>query len=129
MDLLIVFVIASVIGAVMVAWVIIWTTNRVSASAITRHFKASEFILETGKPPPDWQTTTVWKRLRGKAIRSTSDQAVLARLDELIRFFEHCSFYEDEFAREEHLSQLEGIRQAWQSGGVVKSRLDTEKTM
>ncbi len=118
MDLLIVFVIASVIGAVMIAWVIIWTANRASASAITRHFKASEYILETGKPPPDWLAAPIWRRLRVKASASDREGAVLARLDELIRFFEHCSFYEDEFAREQHLSQLEGIRRAWQSGIV-----------
>ncbi|MDE2776716.1 MAG: hypothetical protein OXI77_12305 [Chloroflexota bacterium] len=118
MDLLIVFVIASVIGAVMIAWVIIWTANRASASAITRHFKASEYILETGKPPPDWLAAPIWRRLRAKADTSNSEISLLARLDELIRFFEHCSFYEDEFAREQHLSQLEGIRRAWQSGEV-----------
>ena len=116
MDLLIVFAIASVIGAVMIAWVIIWTANRASASAITRHFKASEYILETGKPPPDWLATPIWRRLRAKAFGSTGQIAVLTRLDELIRFFEHCSFYEDEFAREAHLSQLERVRQTWQAG-------------
>lgn len=118
MDLLAVFVVASVIGAGMVAWVIIWTANRATASAITRHFKASEHILETGKPPPDWLATPIWRRLRGKAFRSTSEAAVLARLDELIRFFEGCSFYEDDFAREQHLSQLERVRQTWLSGKV-----------
>ena len=118
MDLLLVFIIASVIGAVMIAWVIIWTANRASASAITRHFKASEYILETGKPPPDWLSAPIWRRLQGKAFRSTGEVALLARLDELIRFFEHCSFYEDDFARDEHLSQLERVRQAWQSGKI-----------
>ena len=33
----------------------------------------------------------------------------------MIRFFEQCSFYEDEIARAEHLSQLESVRGAWQS--------------
>ena len=118
MDLLAAFIVASLIGAGMVAWVIIWTTNRASASAVTVHFKASEYILETGKPPPEWLALPLWKRLLGKASKSAGDGRALARLDELIRFFEHCSFYEDEFVREQHLSQLEGVRRAWQSGKV-----------
>ena len=118
MDLLILFIVASVIGAGMVAWVIIWTTNRASASAITRHFKASEYILETGKPPPEWLVLPIWKRLLSPRPESASDGSAVARLDELIRFFEHCSFYEDEFAREQHLSQLEGVRRAWQADEV-----------
>ena len=118
MDLLAVFIVASLIGAGMVAWVIIWTTNRASASAITRHFKASEYILETSKPPPEWLAAPFWKRLLGKSSKSASEGSALARLDELIRFFEHCSFYEDEFAREQHLSQLERVRRAWQSDKV-----------
>lgn len=118
MDLLAAFFVASIIGAATVAWVIYWTTNRASASAITQYFKASEHILETGKPPPDWLVAPVWKRLLGKPSGAESETRALYRLEELIRFFEHCSFYEDEFAREEHLAQLESLRQAWKSGKV-----------
>lgn len=116
MDLLAAFIVASVIGAGLVAWVIIWATNRASASAITRYFKASEYILETGAPPPNWLAAPVWKRLLGKASNSAGLGDALARLDELIRFFEQCGFYEDEFAREQHLAQLERVRRAWQTG-------------
>lgn len=118
MDLLAAFIVASVIGAGMVAWVVIWTTNRASASAITQYFKASEHILETGHPPPDWLVAPVWKRLMGKPSGTAIETRALDRLEELIRFFEHCSFYEDEFAREAHLAQLEVVRQAWKSGKV-----------
>ncbi len=118
MDLLALFIVASLIGGGMVAWVAIWTTNRASNAAITRHFKASEYILETGKPPPEWLKAPAWKRLLAFPLSSTGDQLALARLDELIRFFKHCSFYEDEFARDEHLSQLKGVRKAWLSGEI-----------
>lgn len=116
MDLLAFFIVASLIGGGLVAWVAIWTTKRASNAAITRHFKASEYILETGEPPPEWQRAPVWKRLLGILAFSAREETALARLDELIQFFEHCSFYEDDFAREQHLSQLEAVRQAWQSG-------------
>ena len=119
MDLLAAFIVASVIGAGMVAWVIIWTTNRATASAITRHFKASEYILETGKPPPNWLKASLWKRLLGKSSTSAGDGRVLVRLDALIRYFEHCSFYEDEYAREQHLSQLERVKKNWLAGKIT----------
>ena len=116
MSLLALFMVASLLGAALLAWVIIWTTSRASHSAITRHFKASEYILETGEPPPDWLAGPRWKRLLGRLPFSDADDSTSARLDELIQFFEHCSFYEDEFARKEHLSQLERVRRAWRSG-------------
>ena len=118
MDLLALFIVASLIGGGMVAWVAIWTTNRASNAAITRHFKASEYILETKKPPPEWLKAPAWKRLLALSPFSAGDEPVIARLDELIRFFEHCSFYEDEFAREQHLSQLARVKKAWQSGKI-----------
>lgn len=117
MDLLAFFIVATVIGAGLVAWVVVWTTSRASESAITRYFKASEYILDTGDPPPEWYAVPIWKRLLGAAPATASQERILIRLDELIRFFEDCSFYEDEFAREQHLTQLEGIRQAWRQSG------------
>lgn len=116
MDLLALFIAASILGAGLVAWVVVWTTNRASESAITRHFKASERILETGAPPPEWLRPPLWKRLVGAAPTSASQANALARLDELIHFFEHCNFYEDDFAREQHLRQLESLREAWRRG-------------
>ena len=119
MSFIAVFLVASIIGAAMVAWVIVWATNRAASSAVTRHFKASEYILETGNPPPEWLAAPVWKRLLGNPFASARSLGALARLDEMIRFFEQCSFYEDEFAREQHLAQLEAIRRKWQT---VKDR-------
>ena len=119
MDLLALFVIASVVGAGLVVWVIVWTTSRASESAITRYFKASEYILETGNPPPEWRAVPVWKRLLGAGPARASEERILIHLDDLIRFFERCSFYEDEFAREQHLTQLKDIRQAWRAGDLT----------
>lgn len=112
MDLLLFFVLASLAGAGSVALVIVWTTQRAAASAITRYFQASEIILATGNPPPDWlKPRRRWLRI-GKASPSQSE--LLKRLDELTRFFEQCRFYEDDFSRDEMLAQLAAIRQAWQ---------------
>ena len=116
MDLLLLFIGASLIGAVMVVWVITWTTNRAAGSAITRYFKASEHILETGQPPPQWLKGPARERLFRRKSKLAVDDRQLKKLDELIRFFEHCSFYEDDFAREQHLAQLESVREAWRAG-------------
>ena len=98
MELLAFFVLASALGAGCVAFVIYWTSNRAAAAAITRHFKASEHILDTGEPPTNWRN----KR-----------KDPLTNLDELILFFEGCNFFEDEFAREQLLAQLAKVREDW----------------
>lgn len=113
MDLLAVFLLASLIGAFMLVRVIMWTTNRAAGTAVTQYFKASEHILETGEPPPEWLAPPLRRRIfRAASARATHDE-VMERLNDLFRFFEHCSFFEDEWAREQLLSQLTIIRERW----------------
>ena len=113
MDFLLAFVIASLIGAGAVAAVILWASNHSAATAITRHFKASEYILEHHQPPPEWLQPAWHRRLIGKSQPPTK-AALLARLDALIRFFENSGFYENEWTREQLLSQLAAEREHWQ---------------
>ena len=115
MDLLLFFIIAALGGAALVAIVILRSTDRASHNAITRYFKASEFILEHHRPPPEWIMTAPGGWLRARSIRPVGKSDVMARLDELIDFFENCSFFEDEFAREELLLQLRAEREDWQN--------------
>ncbi len=116
MDLLAVFVLASLLGAFMIARVILWTTNRAAHTAVTRYFKASEHILETGAPPPEWLAPRLRRRIFSAAPAEATHDELLERLDDLFRFFEHCSFFEDDWAREQMLSQLTAIRQRWTKG-------------
>ncbi len=113
MDLLAVFILAAVIAAAMIAVVITWASNRASSAAITSYFKAGEYIIETGQAPPGWHAQPKWKRLFGKSPNQVNTADCLKRLDDLIRFFQHCSFFQDERAREELLSQLGRVREAW----------------
>lgn len=115
MDFLLFFVLASLAGAALVAGVIVWTTNRAAHSAITRYFKASEFILERHRPPPEWAMPAPGGWLRARSVRSLGKNDTMARLDDLIEFFETCSFFEDEFAREQLLLQLREEREDWRS--------------
>lgn len=114
MDMLIAFSLAALAGAATVAGIILWSTQRATASAITNYFKASEYILETGEPPPDWLAKTRRRRLFRPARSNSTQTQLLARFDDLLRFFENCRFFEDEFAREQMLTQLQTIRENWQ---------------
>ena len=114
MDYLLFFVLASLAGAALVAFVIVWSTNRASHGAITSYFKASEFILEHHRPPPEWIRTTPGGWLKARLIRPVNKRDAMTRLDELIDFFEKCSFFEDESAREQLLIKLREEREDWQ---------------
>ncbi len=39
---------------------------------------------------------------------------MMARLDELIQFFEHSAFFEDEWTRQQLLAQLDEERRNWE---------------
>ena len=113
MDFLLFFVVASLGGAALVAFVIVRSTDRASHKAITSYFKASEFILEHHRPPPEWITTAPGGWLRARSIRPVGKNDVMARLDDLIDFFENSTFFEDEFAREQLLLKLRQEREDW----------------
>ena len=112
MDLLFLFVLASILGALTVARVILWSTQRATSSAITSYFKASEYILETGEPPPEWLVKP--RRLFRSSNAKVAHSEIMARFDDLVRFFEHSSFFADEWTREQMLAQLASIREGWQ---------------
>ncbi len=119
MDLLAAFVLASLLGAFMLVRVILWTTNRAAETAITRYFRASEHILETSAPPPEWLAPPLRRRIFSAGPAEVTNDELLARLDDLYRFFEHCSFFEDDWAREQMLSQLTAIRERWTTSGFA----------
>ncbi len=115
MDLLALVVLASVVGTLFVARVILWSSNRAAEGAVTRYFKASEHILNTGEPPPEWRIAPWRRRLTGGATATARDDEILARLDDLVKFFKTCRFFEDEWTREQLLAQLGEARAAWQA--------------
>ncbi len=115
MDFLLFFILASLGGAALVASVIVRSTDRAAHKAITSYFKASEFILEHHRPPPEWIITAPRGWLRARSLRPVGKSDVMARLDDLIEFFENCSFFEDEFAREQLLLKLRQEREDWGS--------------
>ena len=111
MDLLLAFILASMIAAAVIARVMVWSTHQASSVAITRYFKSAEYILQHHQPPPAWHAVSWRKRVFGQ---SPSGADMMARLDELIRFFEHSAFFEDEWTRQQLLAQLDEERRNWE---------------
>ena len=105
MAFMIVFFVAGVAGAILLSWVIIWSTNRAARGAITQHFQDSEYILEHGEPPQ------AWRKLRWG--RRAKKRDLLSRLDKLLRFYEKSTFFDGEEARDELLRQLRQTRDDW----------------
>ena len=113
MDFLLAFTLFAIIAAAIIATVIVRSTRYAAAAAITRHFKAAEYILAHHQPPPSWQALPWRKRLFSQPPRQNTPADMLARLDELIQFFEHSPFFEDEWTRQQLLTQLAQERQNW----------------
>ena len=107
MSFILVFFVAAVAGATLLAAVIVWSTNRSIQGAITRHFQDSDYILSHRQPPPDWLKTR-WGRQPKK-------RNLLSRLDKLQRFYQNCTFFDSEDTREELLDQLSQTREKWQA--------------
>lgn len=118
MELLLGFIIASIIGISMIVKLIFWVTDKSAGVAITSYFQAAEYILETHQPPMTWTNTPVplSQRLfnRGKKKSSPDLSYLLRRMDELITFFEHSTFFQDEDARTALLEQLHNERSSWE---------------
>ena len=92
---------------------ILWLTDKTSHAAITSYFKAAEYILEHHQPPPVWSKQKV-SLLRKSSPTNTPKERILKRMDDLILFFEHCQFFQDETAREELLKKLNDERLNWE---------------
>jgi hypothetical protein len=103
---LLVLIVLFVVGIVLVIKFITGFAESLTGKLVTDHFRAAEFILETHQIPAEWAR-------RGRGFRSMSKAVPLTRLDELIRFFETCPFFEDEDARTDLLAQLRAERDVW----------------
>ena len=84
MDLLAVFALASIIGAFMLVRFILWTTNRAAGSAVTQYFKASEHILETGEPPPEWLAPPARRRVFSAARATVTQSEILQTVRRIV---------------------------------------------
>ncbi|MEM7799946.1 MAG: hypothetical protein AAF633_12200 [Chloroflexota bacterium] len=101
-----------VLGFVLICGFMLWLTNRVAQSAITRYFRDAEYILEHHQPPQSWQRA---------GRRGEITDRHLTQLDKLMRYFETSPFVADEETRSLLLDSLGAERSAWQAalGNVV----------
>ena len=115
MDLLCLSLVFVGAGMALVIAVMLGVTQRAGHRAITRNFQAAEFIIAEHRPPPSW--STVWRRLaaaRDGERLSQEKARHLRRLQALIGFFEHSTFFADEDARQALLGQLREEQVRWQ---------------
>jgi hypothetical protein len=116
MELLIGFVIAAIIGTVMLVKLIFWVTDKSAGVAITSYFQAAEYILEHHQPPTTWTSPSlpISQQIFGKNKKKPlQPDQLLERMDDLIAFFEHSTFFQDEDARTALLEQLHDERESW----------------
>ena len=117
MDLLIGFVVGAVIVTMMLIQLIFWVSNKSAGVAITSYFQAAEYILEHHQPPLAWTNPPIplSQRLfrQGKAKSPPDPAYLLQRMDDLIAFFEHSTFFQDEETRAVLLEQLNDERESW----------------
>ena len=107
MDYLLGFLLFAIAGAALVAWVIVWSTNRAAHGAITDYFRDADYILEQHKPPPSWR--------RDRWGKPANERSVMQRMDKLVSFFEGSDFTDEAATRDELLRQLRDERQRWRA--------------
>lgn len=117
MEFLIGFIIVMILIMFLFGKLILMLTDKSAGVAITSYFKAAEYILEYHQPPKSWTNppTTLRQRLfQGDTKKSSTDNSdLLHRMDDLIAFFEHSTFFQDEEARTALLEQLNDERHSW----------------
>lgn len=124
MDMLFVFIIVATVSMLALAKMIVWLVNKSASSSITRYFQAAEYILEHHQAPPEWlqDKTKLFERvlkfiIPGKSVNEVNTP-VMRHMNDLILFFEHSSFFEDDLARETLLNQLYTERENWVKNGI-----------
>ena len=128
MGLLLGFTVVAIICTGLLAKMILWLTDKTGHAAITSYFQAAEYILNHHHAPPHWTKrqfnvlqqplATLRSRKNDSDTQMDTRQMILQRLDDLIVYFEHCTFFEDERARDELLKQLTAERENWQQLGL-----------
>ena len=118
MDLLCLALLFVGAGMALVIVVMLGVTQRAGHQAITRNFQDAQHIVERHAPPPHWLQEPRWRRVLTRLgmlpPRSTAAHR-LQRIDALITFFGHSTFFADEQAREALLGRLRAERERWQN--------------
>lgn len=108
-----------------------WLTEKATHASLTDRFKDAEIILNQHHAPASWQTKTpVFKAFMQGRLNSSlfapkrrvvpPKTQLLARLDELILFFETCPFFDSEESRDVMLDELWQERDRWEALPVEK---------
>lgn len=115
--MLLLYILLTALGLFLIARAMTWYLERVTHSAVTRHFQAAEYILAHHRAPPAWQGTPLLLRLLPGSARRRAKERLIRRLDALIAYFEASPLVKDEETRRTLLDQLQEERIQW----VVRS--------
>ncbi|GIV80024.1 hypothetical protein FKZ61_009180 [Litorilinea aerophila] len=111
MEFLLGSILVMLVGIGLVIGSILYWSNWLAHRHITTRFRDAEFILQHHRAPESWI-----KRGSGMGQRVGEPRRdILARLDELITFFESCPFFDGEETRQLLLSQLRQEREQWKA--------------
>lgn len=111
--MLLLYILLTALGLFVIARGMTWYLERITFNAITRHFRAAEYILAHHKAPPDWRKSSpiFWIGLGAPARRRK--ERLIARLDALISYFETSPLVKDEETRSVLLERLRDERIQW----------------
>jgi hypothetical protein len=118
------------VGVLLISILMLRFAGAVTRRMLTDPFTFAEYIIEHGRPPPDWlRSRSPFNALLRRnspppdvqAVARMSDRQrqrtktrLLRRLSRLIRYFQTSTFVESDEARTELLSALEQVREAWE---------------
>jgi hypothetical protein len=116
MSLVVLALSVAAVFAIMVGFLIVYM-RRVADVALTDQFRAAETIVD-GRVPDKWvvqiNRRITWESRLPLFRRGVSGtELLLAKLDELYRFYENSPFFENAEARELLLTELRETRGRW----------------
>ena len=102
---------------------IVFLTGQVSERMLTRYFREIEALFADNKLPEEWVQNLVKiasgkKRYERLPRKEQAKAFLLLKITDLRKFFQTCRFVESEESRTLLLSQIDKLKETWESADV-----------